>query len=1125
MKALRYILLLLFLLNCGFFAFSQKQHVQFEHIGTAMGLSQSNVTSIFQDSKGFMWFGTYGGLNKYDGYKFTIYKYNTENGNSPGNNSIIDIAEDDNRNLWLATWGGGLNRFDLKKEKFTRYQYDAKDPSSIGKDYINNLLQDSEGNLWIGTEGGGLNMYDKTNNKFIHYVNDKNDPKSLSDDLVKDIVEDGRHNLWICTTNGGLNLFDKKTKTFRRFQHEDKNNKSLSSNSLSCLFINSQHQLWIGTNDGGMDLFNREKEEFIHFKTDPGNPNSLPVNVIKVINEDEEGNLWIGTENDGLSIFNVRTGTFDNHLQDDADHASLNSKSIVSLCKDAKGNMWVGTFSAGINFVSRDADKFIHYRHTTSPFSLSNNNVLAIFEDSRQNLWIATDGGGMNLFDVKKGTFTAYKHDPADKNSICGNYVLEIFEDSYGNLWIGTWGNGITVFNKEKNTFKHFKYDTSNLKGLPSPNVWSIVEDADKNVWVGTYGGGLCQYDRENDNFITYRNLAANPSGLSNDYINILYEDTKGNLWIGGNGSGLDLFNKTTKTFTHFSHEDGKNSISNNDVLSLTEDAEGNLWIGTSLGLNRLDVKTRRFACYYMKDGLPCNTIAGLLFDGKGNLWISTYNGLSRFNPATKTFKNFDINDGLQSNEFKLNSCYKSRSGRMYFGGINGFNGFFPDSIREIKYEPPLVFTDFQIFNKQVPIREKGNDKSPLMQSINDTKKLVLSYNQSVISFEFASLNYVFQDEKQYSYMLENFDKDWNDIGTKHSATYTNLDPGEYEFKVRGRNNEGNWSSNIATIQLTITPPFWLTWWFKIAVFICIIGGAFSLYKFRINIVEAQKRKLQHQVNEQTRQLLKSTKEERKARQEAEQANIDLEGKNRELEQFAYIASHDLQEPVRTTSSFIKLLQKQYQGKLDEKGDKYVNYILEASDRMKVLIRNLLDFSQIGNKKELERVDCNMILNNVLADLGIAISEAGAAITYEPLPVIKGYTTELKQLFQNLITNAIKFRNKETSPEINISVQKGEGCWQFAFKDNGIGIEEKHKEKIFVIFQRVHTRTEYEGSGIGLSHCKKIVELHHGKIWVKSEPGKGSTFYFTLAAEHRSDDENDAGITETIFNGYSLSNK
>ena len=845
-------------------------------------------------------------------------------------------------------------------------------------------------------------------------------------------------------------------------------------------------------------MFDKDKNEFVHYKKELLRSNSRALNVIKAISEDDDGNLWIGIENGGLSIYNIRNKTFDNYFQDDIDNIGLSNNSIWSLYKDGKGSMWIGTFSTGINFVNRDASKFIHYRHTSSPFSLSNNNVLSIFEDSKRNLWVGTDGGGLNLFDAKKGTFTHYLHQANNARSISGNYVLRIFEDSRGEIWIGTWGDGISILNKEKNTFRHIKFDPGNSRGLPSPNVWTIGEDAEKNVWIGTYNsGGLAQYDRKNNNFIHYNNSLTDSSSLANDFVNVILTDKQGKLWIATSGGGLDLFNKQTNNFTHFKFDEHRNSISNNDVYCMVEDNAGDLWIGTKVGLNRMDRKTGRFTNYFVKDGLPSNTISGLLIDGKGNLWISTFNGLSRFDPVKKVFKNFTVYDGLQSSEFKMNSCFKSLTGRMYFGGINGFNGFYPDSIKESVYEPPLVFTNFQVFNKQVSI-STDDKKSILKTNITDTKKIVLSHNQSVISFEFASLNYGAQDKKQYSYILEGFDDDWNNVGTQHTATYTNLDPGDYVFKVRGLNNKGEWSSNIAAIKLTITPPFWLTWWFKSIALLSITGGIFAFYKLRIKTIQGQKKKLQVKVDEQTRQLILSTDEEHKARQQAEQANIELERKNKELEQFAYVASHDMQEPLRTTSSFVELLQQQYHGKLDEKADKYLTFIAQSSDRMKVLIKDLLDYSRIGRKKELNSVDCNLILKEVIADLEVAIKESNAEIKTGNMPVVEGYTTELKQLFQNLIINAVKFKSPGIKPEIEINANKINNCWEFTCKDNGIGIDQQHQERIFMIFQRLHTRSEYEGSGIGLAHCKKIVELHGGKIWVKSIPGRGSSFYFTI---------------------------
>src|SRR5215212_3613725 len=330
-----------------------------------------------------------------------------------------------------------------------------------------------------------------------------------------------------------------------------------------------------------------------------------------------------------------------------------------------------------------------------------------------------------------------------------------------------------------------------------------------------------------------------------------------------------------------------------------------------------------------------------------GYMWVSTTQGVSRFNPQTKKFKNYTAADGLQSNEFKEKAFLKARDGSIYFGGNNGFNHFFPENIKDVSFDPPLVITSFQIFNKDVPIALDEKDESPLKQSITETNAITLSYSSSVFSFEFASLNYTTSERKHYAYILEGFDKTWNEVGTQRTATYTNLDPGKYVFKVKGVNNNGHWSDRITFITLTIKPPFWMTWWFKLTTILFFAGTIVLVYMMRVNNMKNQKKKLELQVKNQTLQLV--------------QANKEMELKNRELEQFAYVASHDLQEPLRTTSSFVDLLQQQYKGKLDPKADKYLNYISSSSDRMKVLIKDLLDFSRIGKKGNLETVDCNGI--------------------------------------------------------------------------------------------------------------------------------------------------------------------
>jgi ligand-binding sensor domain-containing protein/signal transduction histidine kinase len=1090
-KQLRY--LFLFCLQAfSCFAFSQKQDLKFDHLTTLNGLSQSNVICFLHDSRGFMWVGSENGLNRYDGYNFIVYKNDPAKKSSLSNNHVTDIVEDVHGDLWIATWEGGLNKYDRQKDEFTHFKRDSTDPNSISDNYISCLLKDTKGDIWAGTSNG-INVFDQKNSRFIKYLWDNNSNKSISNNSAAVIYEDTRHNIWIGTAEG-LNLFNPEKKSFTHFLHNNDDPESLSSNKITSIFEDSKRRLWIGTNGGGLNLLDKQTGRFRIFKKGNTKAPGICDNIVYSITEDDEGMIWVASENNGISIFNPATETFTNYEYNGSNNTSLSSNSINRIYKDRKGNIWIGTYNAGINLFNKDVSKFIHYKYNSFSNSLSNNNVMGICEDRGNNIWIATDGGGLDLYNRTTGNFKNFRHEEGNKNTIAGNNVLSVLEDSYKNLWVGTYGNGVTVINKNKNTYKHYKNDPANPHSLGGTSGWVIYEDKEKNVWIGTPINGLSLYDRKNDYFIQYNQKKNNLSG--NNVISI-YEDSDGFLWIGTDRSGLNRLDKKTNKVVQFLHDDNKNSLNNNTVNSLYEDKNGNLWIGTNNGLNCLNRKTNFFTSYGVADGLPHEKVVGILEDDKGNLWISTSNGLSTFNLASKTFKNFGVGDGLQGNEFKQ-ACWKTRSGRMYFGGINGFNEFFPDSIKANPYEPPLVFTNFQIFNKQVSIARDRNDPSPLKKNITETKEITLPYSSSVVSFEFATLNYISPDKKQYAYMLEGFDKTWNEVGTKHTATYTNLDPGKYVFKVKGLNNEGNWSSAITSIKLTVTPPFWMTWWFRIAVAIVVAGSVIVFYRVRINAVKRQRKLLQQKVKEQTIQLVYSNEEEQKARLEADKANIELEKKNTELEQFVYIASHDLREPLRTTTGFVELFQKQYKGKLDEKADKYLSYIAQSGNRMKRLIDDLLDYSKLGSKVELQQLDCNIILQEVLADLGIAVTEAGAKINAGHLPVISGHQTGIKQLFQNLIANGIKFRKKDVAPVIRITVEKSNASWKFSFAVNGIGIEKQHCDKIFEIFQRLHSRKEYEGSGIGLAHCKKIVELHKGNIWVASLVGGGSTFHFTL---------------------------
>jgi signal transduction histidine kinase len=645
-------------------------------------------------------------------------------------------------------------------------------------------------------------------------------------------------------------------------------------------------------------------------------------------------------------------------------------------------------------------------------------------------------------------------------------------------------------------TFRHYtKGDRPDQ--LNNDAVYAVFEDSRGKIWMGTNGGGVNVLDPSTGVITKYRNDPNDNTSLGGDYVRCFFEDRQGKIWVGSTG-GVSVFDPSTKRFTNYSQNN--TSIESDVIYCIYQDSRANMWIGSlGGGLVQLNPRTKEIISYTTKEGLPDNTINGIVEDDKGCLWISTNNGISRFDPLKRTFKNMDLDNGLQSFEFSLGACLKTRSGEILFGGINGFNVVHPDHLIKNDVVPPIVISDFKIFNKSV---NAGQEDSPLTEDILQTRKINLSYRQSIISFDFTALNFTAPEKNQYAYKLEGFDRDWIYCGTSHTATYTNLDPGKYVFRVKASNNDGVWNEKGTSVVIIITPPFWQTWWFRLISVALLLTGVYAIYKMRVRAMNQQRQALERQVRERTQSLAQMTIEERKAREEADEANRELERKNKELEQFAYVASHDMQEPLRTISSFVDLLHEQYKDRFDDKAMKYMTYIVQASGRMKVLINDLLEYSRIGRKRESAVVDLNQTVKAVIADLHKAITDAKAEITVRKLPVINAYPTEMKQIFQNLLINAIKFRKKDSVPRIEIAAEEKEGLWQFAVKDNGIGIDPRQSDRIFVIFQRLHTRSEYEGSGIGLSYCKKIAELHKGRIWVESIPGEGSCFYFTVKGQN-----------------------
>ncbi len=812
--------------------------VKFSHLTLAEGLPEAGVWTLMQDHLGFMWFGTSNGLTRYDGYDFVTFKPDADDPTSIGGRLITALHEDRDGDLWVGTLRGGINKFDRATGRFERYLHDPDNPNSLSFDAVGAIFEDSDGDLWVGTgameskvRSGGLNRLDRATGVFTRYQHDAQDPTSISNDVVLDIQEDSQSRLWVSTSDG-LNLMNRSEGTFRRFENAEDDPGSLSNNYASDLALDQDGNLWVATN-GGLDRWDSDSESFEHFRHDPEDRFSLADDGVSTLFVDEDGALWVGTWSGVLHRFFAASNKFARFEHSDEDPYSLNSvSSIMEIFQDRSKILWIGTFSGGISKLDPYAGKFPHYGHEPdNPNSLSDDKVLAFYEDRAGNLWIGTRHGGLNRYNPNSDTYTHYRHNEADPTSIAADSVAAILEDQNGTLWIGFRGAGLDRFNPDGETFTHFRHNPDRPETLSGDYVVALHEDASGAFWVFTGESGINHFDRSDGTFSVVG--ADRDEGSLPAHTGVVHEDDAGMLWVGTDG-GLVRFDPTNQTSTtYFEPMTGLDF-----VISIHEDRSGRLWVGTfNGGIHLFDRQSGTSTAYTQKDGLANDTVYSILEDDAGRLWLSTGNGVSRFDPETVSFRTYGVEDGLQSHRFG-GGAIRKQDGELLLGGDNGINAFYPDQVEDSPHPPEVVLTQLKIMNDVVT----PGEESPLDRDITIADTVSLEHDQNVLSFAFAGLHYGQPDQNRYSYRLEPLDRDWILAGTDRHASYSNLKPGEYTFRVRAANSDGIWNDEGASIKLVIRPPWWQTWWAYTLFVLVSFAGFFVVHRFQRNQVVRRER-------------------------------------------------------------------------------------------------------------------------------------------------------------------------------------------------------------------------------------------------------------------------------------------
>jgi signal transduction histidine kinase/ligand-binding sensor domain-containing protein len=1064
------------------------QPVAFTNISIEQGLSQSVVNCVFQDSRGFLWFGTQNGLNKYNGYNFEVYTYNPTDTNSLSNNWVYSIDEDRQGDLWIGT-KGGLNQFDPGKRRFRKIRFSSGSDTVVAS-YVYDAIVDSKGSVVINTPPL-LTIYNPVTGKSRQYRSPLPRDVAVNDNRIP-LLEDSRGLIWAGSTTG-LACLNPASGTFSTYTHHPGDEGSISDNNITALHEDRSGAIWVGTSNG-LNRFDPDKKRFTTFFHIPG-AGSLSGNFIRAITCDARGSLFVGTEGNGITRMDLtRDGRY-RFSTYSSEENGLSINIVLDLLIDRSENLWAGTLQ-GIGKTDLKRPKFRLYRNDNTPGSvdLLGNVIASIYKDEDGILWVGNWGQGLNRYDRKSGRVYHFSTRQSGNKRLTNDFVHVIFADADRRLWIGT-RDGLFIYDRQGERFIRPAVLLKDpvIPAFPGVRIFMIIQDHYRNYWVGTQNG-LYRFSITGAKEERFAEELTGAHKISSNLIYSLLEDRDGLIWIA-TLNGLDCYDPASKTIQSFRKSQGKTSgLSDNFIISLCEDSKGDIWIGTSTYLNRYNKRDGTFTYYAQEQGLPNNRIFEILEDDRKNLWVATGHGLSRFDTVSGTFRTYSAEDGLQGPEFNLRACYKAPDGEVFFGGMQGFNSFFPDSLDNNPFLPGVVITAFY---KTTPKGER------VYFQTDSVEMVTLNYDDRSFTIEFAALEFTNPQKNRYAYKIDGITDDWTEIGNRRFVPFTNLAPGTYTFRVRGANNDGVWSKEEAAIRIVIDPPWWKSWP-AYAGYLLLILIILLIYvrQREAKLVRARKI-LEERVKERTLLIEQQNTEIIRKNEELKSLNQELRHLNATKDKFFSIIAHDLRNPFNTiiglTDIFLENLEKYDPAKVKRS----LNDIRETSGHAFDLLQNLLIWarSRTGSIEfnpapfDLrERIEASIeLIGTQAAKKNIMIfSEVD-----EPINIM-GDANMVDTIFRNLITNALKFTHPEGSVTIK-AVITGNRC-EVAVSDNGIGMSKEIVSKLFRMDAKVTRKgTDSEkGSGLGLLLCEEFVGKHGGKFRVESMPGEGSTFFFTL---------------------------